>query len=611
MNLLTPWALLWFVPIAAAIIFLYLLKLKRRPLVVSSVMLWNRLLADIQANAPFQRLRRNLLLLLQLLALLLLVIVLSRPFVRAKGFEGQSIVLIFDASASMKAADISGTRFGAAKRTALKAVDDLGRGDTMMVIVASGRTRVVSSFTSDKRALAQAINSLECKDTTTDLDDALRLADSLCARKKSARIVVLSDGAFPPVANAIESRASVTFIRFGRRSENAAITALDARRSLSGTAGHQVFVATQNFSSSRKTFTVELVIEGQMLDAREQRLAPAGKGAEVFDVPESAHGLVTARLDVRDDLAADNSAWTFLAPRRRSTMLLITKGDLFLERALALDPGLDVVKAAAAPDKPRAYDLVVVEGVEVAKLPKASGYLFINATGEMAPVEASGTISNPTVVDWSRTHPITRYVDFTGVRIAAARAAALKPWAAALAEGERGPLIAAGEREGVRSVYVGWDLLQSDFPLRVAFPIFVANCVDWLTRPALAGEQGAARTGAVVSVGVPAGLAKVRMITPSGRADGVQVERNPLLIEDTETTGIYAVEGKGFRRRFAVNLLSRDESNTRPGDHVSIGGKRVAGSRGAVQTNKEIWRWLVMAALAVVTLEWMAYHRRP
>ncbi|MBI3762710.1 MAG: BatA domain-containing protein [Chloroflexi bacterium] len=67
--------------LAAPIIILYMLKLRRREVEVSSTMLWSLLLRDREANSPWQKLKRNLLLLLQLLLLLLLVVALARPFI--------------------------------------------------------------------------------------------------------------------------------------------------------------------------------------------------------------------------------------------------------------------------------------------------------------------------------------------------------------------------------------------------------------------------------------------------------------------------------------------------------------------------------------------------
>ena len=55
--------------LALPIILLYLLKLRRRETPVSSNFLWQQVLQDAEANTPWQRLRRNLLLFLQLLIL--------------------------------------------------------------------------------------------------------------------------------------------------------------------------------------------------------------------------------------------------------------------------------------------------------------------------------------------------------------------------------------------------------------------------------------------------------------------------------------------------------------------------------------------------------------
>lgn len=110
----------------------------------------------------------------------------------------------------------------------------------------------------------------------------------------------------------------------------------------------------------------------------------------------------------------------------------------------------------------------------------ARGYLFINSVDEHALVGIADDLSQASTTDRSRRDPITRHLDLSGVRIASARRALLKLWGRALAEADGSPVIAAGERGGVRSIWVGWDLLASDFPLRVAFPIFLANYVDWL-----------------------------------------------------------------------------------------------------------------------------------
>ena len=104
MSLLAPAALALGL-LAIPIILLYMLRLRRREQPISSTFLWRELVRDQAANAPWQRLRRNLLLLLQLLILAALILALARPVLRVPGFGGGSVIVLLDASASMQATD--------------------------------------------------------------------------------------------------------------------------------------------------------------------------------------------------------------------------------------------------------------------------------------------------------------------------------------------------------------------------------------------------------------------------------------------------------------------------------------------------------------------------
>ena len=135
MSFLAPLALagLAFLPVVLA---MYLLKLRRDEAVVPSTLLWRALVADVEANAPWQRLRRSLLLLLQLLLVAILAILAARPFVeRPAGLAGD-LVLVVDTSASMQATDVTPTRLDAAKAAAVDALKDLPAGGKVSVIAA-------------------------------------------------------------------------------------------------------------------------------------------------------------------------------------------------------------------------------------------------------------------------------------------------------------------------------------------------------------------------------------------------------------------------------------------------------------------------------------------
>lgn len=625
MSALQPLALLWLLLAMPAILLLYLLKLKRREHLVSSVLLWDRLVKDTQANTPFQKLRRNLLLLLQLLLVLLLAAALSRPFVRVHALGGQSMAIVIDGSASMRATDLPGGRFEEARRVARRMIDGMGQDDMAVLILAGARARAACPLTHDKNALRRALDEIRPADTETRMREAVLLAASLLAGRPDPRIYLLTDGAFEMEegegarAGLPLGEAQLHFVRIGQRGDNVGVTALDVRQTLAGDGGYQAFARVRNFSDQRRRFTLELYRDDTLLDAREVTLGPGKAHGELFAISRAtAAGVLCARIDAPDDLSVDNSAAVVLQPRKHVEVLLVSRGNLFLEKALGIDPRVALSKTAPGPAAavaaPR-YDLVILDGKPPSGLPARGRYLFIGAAGENAPVTITGEARNPSFLDWDRRHPITRFLDFSSVQVARALAAKPLPWGQALAECEAGALIAAGEKEGLRSLFLAFDLTESDLPLRVAFPILLSNAVDWLMGTGEEASSHRARTGAVVPVEVPEDAREVQLFLPDGSRRSLRVEGTPILFAETAQAGIYRVEGKSqgkpFRSQFAVSLLSEAESDIRPRDRIAIGSASVAAVDARSQkAPREIWRGIAFLALCLMAFEWYAYHRR-
>ena len=197
MNLFNPLNLLWLLPLGGGIILLWMLKLKRQDVEVSSLHLWRALLQENQANAPFQKLRRTLLLFLQLLTALLLVLALARPFVYGRSAQGRNIVLILDTAASMNATDVSPTRLAAAKAAASDFVDrEMGPNDVATVIAAAQKPVSLLGYTTDKRKIKAAIDGAAPTDTAADMPAAVTLAQSLVGQRPGAELRIFSDGTY-------------------------------------------------------------------------------------------------------------------------------------------------------------------------------------------------------------------------------------------------------------------------------------------------------------------------------------------------------------------------------------------------------------------------------
>ena len=118
MTIYSPAAFIFLITIPI-IIVLYLLKQRHREYTFSSLYLWREALKDLEANTPWQKLRKNILMILQIAAMALLVFALSNPFMNASWGEPRIIVLAIDTSLSMQATDVKPSRFEAARSKAL------------------------------------------------------------------------------------------------------------------------------------------------------------------------------------------------------------------------------------------------------------------------------------------------------------------------------------------------------------------------------------------------------------------------------------------------------------------------------------------------------------
>jgi Ca-activated chloride channel family protein len=601
--------LLWFLPVAGFIILLYLLKVRRREVRVPAKFLFPPITTDVRANALFQKLRPNLLLFLQLLAALLLLTALARPMIQAKGLPGQSVIVV-DTSASMRATDVSPSRLEAAKNRLHRFVQELNPGEQLAIVEAGAQVRVLASLTSDKQKLLNAINQIQPTDAAGNLDEALRLAAALVGKSNESRIVLLSDGAFPPVSDFSAGSAKLVFESLGTSSDNLAISAMDVQERGGAL---EWFVGIRNYGSQPKKAILEFYANNKLIDARPITVEAGqtiGQTLTARQLPEP----LEARLKADDALEADNRAFRVGVAQKPVRVLLVGEGNFFLERALALEPNVKVDKAPSVPESERGervgggnYELIIFD--RIAPVPvKARAVMVIKARG--GPIASIGQpVRAPRVVLWEREHPLMRYLELGSLLIDNAPRLTPAPWAKVLAESQQTPLIVAGEHQGRRWVGVGWDLLESDFPLQPAFPIFLANLLRWAV-----GEQGSA-TDLTVRTGVPFSLAvdpaeqELTVRDADGNTRAYPVNDGAVVIPGLERAGIHTVQGRKTEIRIAANLMHADESNVQPRTSIQLGGKTVA-AQNTLTTLRDLWKPIALALLALLMVEWWVFVKR-
>src|SRR5947207_2744266 len=148
MSFLVPAAVAFGI-IIPIILLLYFMRPKRQERVVSSTLLWQQALEDLQASRPWQRLRITPLLLLQLLAALFIILVLTRPAIFFSSPISGDTIIILQASASMQARDVSPNRFEKAKSTIQDFIDSLGPNDHLSLLTMARTPQVLIADSQD------------------------------------------------------------------------------------------------------------------------------------------------------------------------------------------------------------------------------------------------------------------------------------------------------------------------------------------------------------------------------------------------------------------------------------------------------------------------------
>ncbi|MGA2496594.1 MAG: VWA domain-containing protein [Tepidisphaeraceae bacterium] len=669
-------------PIAAAIaaavavpllLVLYFLKLRRRELDVSSTLLWRKAIQDLQVNAPFQRLRRNLLLLLQLLLLLALIFALSRPVVNHTASAGRLSVILIDRSASMSATDMPGgrSRLDEAKKKASELVDSLPRGAMAMVIAFDDGADVVQAFTTDPVLLKNAIDSIKPTQQGSSLRTAYQLAearslaffsDQLRTEKEGPEIWLYSDGRISDRdALALKSARLREMVVIGSdKAANIGIVALAAKRNFDRPNELQVFARLVNYGPEIAETAIQLSVDGaitpggvrrgvKLLPERwseEQRKVAEkqdrtiGNGGVEFNIDLPRGAVVKVELkELKDDvLLADDSAQIVVPPPRSLNVLLVSrKGNFWLERfvqsAGLRNPGQMVPdayeeKMKDAQGLAREYDVIIFDRYQPRGLPPAGNFIFFNAVPPFSKLkvveDAQGvvTLKDQAVLDWDRSHPLLKNLN---LRFDCLETLKLEVpvEAQTLIEGKRGPLLVL-YREGRHThLVLPFDVQETNWPTKPSFPVFLDNCLQFLALGSDMDVRQSYRPGTAIRIprfSLQAAGANLKSIRVTGPGDFSPVEvpipdAGDFALPALPKVGVYTLDPPVPQyEKIAVNLLDENESNVLPVNKApggANGGAEVVQAGASGKSRMELWWWLVAAgAIPLCLIEWWVYTRR-
>jgi uncharacterized protein YegL len=662
MEWLTPMTALYAAAVSVPLLLLlYFLKLKRREQIVSSTLLWKRAVQDLQVNAPFQRLRRNILLLLQLLVLLALLLALAGPILSLIAGPARRYVILIDRSASMNATDIKPSRLEAAKEQAKIFVESLqgkafyslrDESDQMMVIAFDNSAKVMCNFTSDKRQLNRAIDAVTPSDGVSSLAEAIVVAQAFAqspgveadymSAEEPAQLILFSDGQIRDLDQIVVGADELTFHCMGESQQNVAVIAMQARRSYENPDEVNVFATLANYDAAPITCDVQLSINNNVRAVKSVTVPPLrtdessdaaipGKLAVDFSLSYAEAGVLEVRKllgsEETDCLSSDDAAWAILPAPKKLSVLLVTGGNKVLESALQACPLANLEQQSPAqfdsadPNDlsiEQRYDVVVLDNHVPAKLPKCR-YLIFGRPPDNIDVSAPEELENQVIVDWRTKHPVLKYVDLTNLFVAKCHKMILPRDADVLAEFNETPAMALVRRNGSVFLLAGFDVLQSNWPFEPGFVLFCYNAAGFLGLQLGGGREMNLKVGEPIVVEGLDGQVTAQIDGPGfspvrdGQAHGTEISSSvsgSLRFPQTDRAGTYRLSiGEQPDRFFAVNLLDPKESRIEPQREIALSGQEVqAEEQELSRANFPLWPFLVGMALVLVCLEWIIYN---
>ena len=611
----------WFFLALIPLVVLYFLKLKRPRMEIPSLALWQSVVNDQRVNSPFQKFKRNLLLLLQLILLCLIILALMQPFISAGAETSEYLPVLVDCSASMSSTiDDSGrTKLDAAIEQAQGMIDNLrGNGKIALFSFSSGGRRI-TEFTDDKRILTRALKQLKPTHRASKLDEVLRMADAYSRTAPVERVVVITDGNLNDRVD-FELPFKLDVQRVNEGGDNLGITEMTARRS--GPESWDVFVRVSGSSSDSIVADLKLIQNGQTV-GKESVVASAEDSERiVFSVDATEASLLEATLVVNDDdpLKIDNSVWLNL-PKSRPLRVRASPNMFSWQHALSVPSELEI-DTAADPSAPE-YDLIVSDSEDLngihSPIVVYNGLVPRDISDLVGVKEVDVDDSPVQIVDWVRTAPLLRHVRLRDVQIGQKAFYADGADAQDLEErgyevlihGAEGPLMLQRRRGLETEFYFLFNTDRSTLPYRIAFPILVSNIIETALQQASLSEVAAAPTGVLPAINVIADR-EFRVTSPNGTEDVVKSTANGLLtgIQATNVGKYDVYDGDELVASVGTGLLSSLETSLRSVDELQFSELKVTTDEAeTVESDKDLWWTRAFAAFLFLLLEWWYFQR--
>lgn len=572
------------------VVLLYLLRPPVLNRLMSSNLIWRRILGS--SRAINERWRWWLSLLLATLIAICLLLATFRPM--DNGQMNDRSLIIFDNAPSMGALTQDGmSRFNVAKDSVIRHLNSLSK-DMQVMLVDTQRQVTTPSFGS----ISQALEILDSLSVGNSLDP---LVPAQVATIDASRKFIYTDGVM--IGGVPEDFTSVSAFQ---PVPNVGITRLSFAAVPGNTQQRQAFIEIVNGGGEPTVVEIALTQTESRLITRQVELAPYEKLTQIFDATAFESGPVKASVvSTVDRFKADDVAFGYITAKRQVRVGFVSDDvDSKMLTLLDLMPRVVLTSLTNADyqgleSEELQFDILVFDRVSVDRKPVIPSIFFGVNSANWLGASVSSIRSSQLSVEKNTAHPILRNISMTDLLIESGVLFAPAVGVEALLTSEDEAILAIAVPGAVKSVLLGFDLDKSNLAFLADFPIFLSNSITWLVDepPILNATPG--------TIKLPSDITKVY------RIDGVDV---PLWFADgnsyfhTRETGLFTGFSSNGPLRVSVSQLDRRFSDINKSNLPIFESSENFVAPGL---NGYSLSFLVGAlTLILLMVDWYLYHRR-
>jgi hypothetical protein len=572
------------------IILLYMLRPKNNPIKIPSLYLWEQARIEIESAAKFHKLKTSILMYLQIVAVILIALLLAGLFIFSnKG--AKDVVIVIDCTVSMQSTDVEPTRMASAKEEAINYVNALSDGASMTLITLKDIPEVLMTQETNKSRVVNAIHSLSPVDAYADMSLVGQVIVASQANEET-QVIYFGDKVIDGVTN----------IRIGENTNNYGVggisyTVYEKEGLIS------VLVNIYNQGEMSEMIPVSIYADSALFAAKQIEVGPQDSAKLIFTEIPSDVNEIKVQIDREDDLAVDNTATTFVAQTRTNKAVLVTDGNIFLEKILKISQQTELYIAGKEDiNTLEGYDLYIFDSMLPEVLPSDGALLLFNPP-DSETIMSKGYVENQPY--FLGDHEVTNHIDNPEFLIGLTKVYETPIWGESLINIGNDSCAFAGVLDGKRMVVYGFDIHNTDLPLCVEFPILMIKTLDYLV-PTTMIERTNISAGETLGIKIFPDTKAAYVIDPNNKKLSLDIYQGESQYNSTYTSGIYEIiqetsEGE-VTQNFAVNTsLFKD---------VQATTNTETANQGANPARQSLSIIIGILLLIIIVMEWFIYNYR-